>query len=259
MLLCEPYDDHNAIITIHSGAGGTESCDWVAMLLRMYVKWAEKEKFKFRVVDTNPGEEAGIKWVTAIVEGKNAYGLLKSEKGIHRLVRISPFDSNHRRHTSFASVEVLPDIEKDIEIEINEKDLKIEVFRAGGAGGQHVNKSSTAIRITHLPTGIIAQCQDERSQFQNKENAMKVLKARLFEKMQREQKEKLKKIQGEQKEIAWGNQIRNYIFHPYNLVKDLRSGIETSNTQAVMNGDITDFMWAYLRWEKHRKIKNLST
>lgn len=258
MLLSNQYDNYNAIMTIHSGAGGTESCDWVAMLLRMYLKWAEREKFNIKIIDTNPGEEAGIKWVTSIVEGRNAYGLLRGEKGIHRLVRISPFDSNHRRHTSFASVEVLPDIEKVIDIEINEKDLKIETFRAGGAGGQHVNKSSTAVRITHLPTGIVAQCQDERSQFQNKENAMKVLKARLFERMQLEQKEELKKIKGEQKEIAWGSQIRNYIFHPYNLVKDLRTEIETSNTQGVMNGEISEFMWGYLRWEKYGKTKKES-
>jgi len=253
ILLTGEYDSHNCILSLHAGAGGTEAQDWVEMLLRMYTRWAEDKGYQVKTLDILPGEEAGIKSVTLLIEGENAYGFLKSEKGIHRLVRISPFDASGRRHTSFASVDVMPEIDDDIQIEIKPDDLKIETFRAGGAGGQHVNKTDSAVRITHIPTGIVVQCQNERSQHSNRETAMKILKARLFEKYQQEQREKLEKLRGEQKEIAWGNQIRSYVFHPYNMVKDHRTNVEVGNINAVMDGDIDVFINAYLKMFKDQK------
>lgn len=253
ILFTGEYDSHNCILSLHAGAGGTEAQDWVEMLLRMYTRWAEDKGYQVKALDVLPGEEAGIKSVTLLIEGENAYGFLKSEKGIHRLVRISPFDASGRRHTSFASVDVMPEIDDDIQIEIKPDDLKIETFRAGGAGGQHVNKTDSAVRITHIPTGIVVQCQNERSQHSNRETAMKILKARLFEKYQQEQREKLEKLRGEQKEIAWGNQIRSYVFHPYNMVKDHRTNVEVGNINAVMDGDIDVFINAYLKMFKDQK------
>lgn len=247
-LLKGEYDKNNAIVTLHSGAGGTEACDWVSMLYRMYTRWVEKQGYGFELLDYLEGEEAGIKSVTFMVTGENAFGYLKSEKGIHRLVRISPFDSSGRRHTSFASCDIMPEINDDIEVEINTDDLRIDTYRASGAGGQHVNKTSSAIRITHIPTGIVVQCQNERSQFQNKDMAMKMLKAKLYEKKLEEQGEKLEGIRGEVKDIAWGSQIRSYVFHPYNMVKDHRTSAETGNVQAVMDGDLELFINAYLKW-----------
>lgn len=239
-------DAKNAILTIHPGAGGTESQDWAQMLLRMYLRWIERKGFSYQVMDLQPGEEAGIKSAVVEVKGDYAYGYLKAEAGVHRLVRISPFDANKRRHTSFASVFVYPEIEENQEIEINPKDLRIDTFRASGAGGQHVNKVSTAVRITHIPTGIVVQCQSERSQHMNKENAMKILRARLYQRKKEEEAQKLKEIEKTKKEIAWGSQIRSYVFHPYNLVKDHRTGIETSNIQAVMDGELDEFIKGYL-------------
>ncbi len=247
-LLTGQYDHSNAIVTLHSGAGGTEACDWVSMLYRMYSRWVEKQGFSFELMDYQEGDEAGIKSVTFMVEGENAYGYLKGEKGIHRLVRISPFDSSGRRHTSFASCDVMPEIDEDIEIEINPDDLRIDTYRASGAGGQHVNKTSSAIRITHIPTNIVVQCQNERSQFQNKDMAMKMLKAKLYELKLKEQGEMLEDIRGEVKDIAWGSQIRSYVFHPYNMIKDHRTGAETGNVQPVMDGDLELFINAYLKW-----------
>jgi peptide chain release factor 2 len=241
------YDKNNAIVSIHPGAGGTESQDWAEMLLRMYLRWAEKNSLKTEIVDFLPGDEAGIKSVTFTVSGKNAFGLLKSEKGIHRLVRISPFDSNKRRHTSFSSVDVIPEVEDEIEIEIDEADLRIDTYRSTGAGGQHVNTTDSAVRITHLPTNIVVQCQNERSQYSNRLTAMKILKARLFEYYQKKKEESIEKINGEKKEIAWGNQIRSYVFQPYQMVKDHRTKAESSNVQAVMDGEIQNFIDAYLR------------
>ena len=246
-ILSGEHDRNNAILSIHAGAGGTESCDWVAMLLRMYLRWAESRSYSLEMIDTLPGEEAGIKNVTTIVRGAHAYGYLKAESGVHRLVRISPFDSNKRRHTSFASVDVIPEIEEEIKIDINEKDLRIDVFRSSGPGGQSVNTTDSAVRITHIPTGVVVQCQNERSQLKNKNTAMKVLKARLYEKEQKEREERLAKEHGEKKEIAWGSQIRSYVFHPYSMVKDHRTGVETGNVQAVMDGKIDDFIEAYLK------------
>ncbi len=240
------YDSNNAIITLHAGAGGTEAMDWVQMLFRMYTRWADKNGFETRVLDLLEGEEAGIKSVTLSITGEYAYGYLKSEKGVHRLVRISPFDSSGRRHTSFASMEVMPELDDSVEIEINPDDLKMDVYRASGAGGQHVNKTSSAVRITHIPTGIIVACQNERSQFQNREMAMKMLKAKLLELKEQEQAEKINQIKGEQKEIAWGNQIRSYVFCPYTLVKDHRTNYEEGNVQKVMDGEIDQFIQAYL-------------
>lgn len=245
-LLTGEYDKNNAIVTLHSGAGGTEACDWVSMLFRMYTRWIEKQGFTYEELDFLAGDEAGIKSVTIQVNGENAYGYLKCEKGIHRLVRISPFDSSGRRHTSFASCDVMPEINEDIEFEINPDELRIDTFRASGAGGQHVNKTSSAIRITHLPTNTVVQCQNERSQLQNKERAMKMLKSKLYEIKMQEQQEKITDIRGEIKDIGWGSQIRSYIFQPYNLVKDHRTGEETGNTQAVMDGDIDKFINTYL-------------
>ena len=240
------YDMNNAIITLHSGAGGTEAQDWAEMLYRMYCKWASSNDFSVEEIDYLEGDGAGIKSVTAIIKGEFAYGYLKSEIGVHRLVRISPFDAGGRRHTSFASVEVLPEITDDIEVDINPEDLKIDVYRASGAGGQHVNKTSSAIRITHIPTNIVVTCQTQRSQFQNRETAMKMLKSKLYAIKEREHKEHISELKGEEKEIAWGSQIRSYVFCPYTLVKDHRTNYETGNVQSVMDGNITEFMKSYL-------------
>lgn len=247
LLLSDQYDKSNAILELHPGAGGTESQDWASMLLRMYTRWAEAKGFKVETLDYLPGDEAGVKSVTLLIKGHNAYGYLKSEKGVHRLVRISPFDSSGRRHTSFVSCNVLPEIENDNEVEIRSEDLKIDVYRASGAGGQHINTTDSAVRITHLPTGIVVTCQTERSQIKNRERAMKMLTARLFEKKREEQEKELAAIQGEQKDIAWGSQIRSYVFHPYSMVKDHRTSAETGNVQAVMDGEIDAFIDAYLR------------
>ena len=246
-LLSEPEDPNNAIVSINAGAGGTESCDWVNMLFRMYLRWAEKKGFETQVVDMLSGEEAGVKNVTFYVRGPYAYGYLKTECGVHRLVRISPFDANKRRHTSFASLDAIAEVEDDVDIEIKEEELKIDTFRASGAGGQHVNKTESAIRVTHIPTGIVVQCQNERSQYKNKQMAFKILKARLYEKRKQEEEAKIAQKYGEKKEIAWGSQIRSYVFHPYTLVKDHRTGFETSNGQEVMDGDLDSFMEAYLK------------
>jgi len=248
-LLNGEYDANNAIVTLHPGAGGTESCDWVSILFRMYGKWAEKRDFKFEILDYLDGEEAGIKSVTFQVSGENAFGYLRSEKGIHRLVRISPFDSSGRRHTSFASCDVMPELDDSVSIEINPEDLKVDTYRSGGAGGQHVNKTESAIRITHVPSGIIVQCQNERSQIQNRDRAMKMLQAKLFLKQREEQMSKLSGIRGEIRDNAWGSQIRSYVFHPYSLVKDHRTDEETGNLQAVMDGGLDPFMNAYLIWQ----------
>jgi peptide chain release factor 2 len=245
-MLSGERDSHNAVVSIHPGAGGTESQGWAQMLLRMYLKWAEKHNFKPEILDLLPGEEAGIKSVTLMVTGEYAYGYLKAEAGIHRLVRISPFDAGKRRHTSFASIFVYPEIEEDIEIDIKDEDLRIETFRASGAGGQHVNKTSSAVRITHIPTGIVVQCQNERSQHKNKATAMKVLRSRLYEIKQEEQAKKLEEIVSEKKDIAWGSQIRSYILQPYQMVKDHRTNLEVGNVNAVLDGDIDQFIDAYL-------------
>ena len=246
-MLNEPNDILNAIVSVNAGAGGTEAQDWAEMLLRMYLRWCEKNNNQVEMIDIQKMEEAGIKSATFIVKGDYAYGYLKGETGIHRLVRISPFDANKKRHTSFASVNVIPEISDDIDIEINEKDLKIETFRASGAGGQHVNKTESAVRITHLPTGIVVQCQNERSQHRNKDVAMKILKARLYELERKQKEEELKSLRGELKEIGWGNQIRSYILHPYRLVKDHRTNYETGNVKAVLDGEILDeFIKKYL-------------
>ena len=241
------YDNNNAIITIHPGAGGTESQDWAEMLYRMYTRWATQNEFEVKELDYLEGEEAGIKSVTFEIIGENAYGYMKSEKGVHRLVRISPFDSGGRRHTSFASVEVLPEITDDIEIQINQDDLRVDTYRASGAGGQHINKTSSAVRITHIPTNIVVACQSERSQIQNRETAMKMLKSKLLDLKEKEQKEKIEDLKGEQKDIAWGSQIRSYVFCPYTMVKDHRTNYEVGNVEAVMNGDLNGFMESYLK------------
>ncbi len=242
-------DSHNAILSIHPGAGGTESQDWAQMLMRMYLRWAERHNFRPEIIDILPGEEAGIKSVTILVSGEYAYGYLKSEAGIHRLVRISPFDASKRRHTSFASVFVYPEIEEDIEIDIKDDDLKLDTFRASGAGGQHVNKTSSAVRITHIPTGIVVQCQNERSQHRNKTTAMKVLRSKLYELKQEDQAKKMEDILSEKKEIAWGSQIRSYILQPYQMVKDHRTSLEVGNVNAVLDGDVDQFIDAYLLQE----------
>ncbi|HEY58735.1 MAG TPA: peptide chain release factor 2 [Anaerolineae bacterium] len=246
-MLSGPYDNHNALLAIHAGAGGTDAHDWAEMLQRMYLRWAEKHGYQTEILDFTPGEEAGIKSVTIAVNGPQAYGYLKSEKGVHRLVRLSPFDAAHRRHTSFALVEVLPQVEGDLEVEINPKDLRIDTFRASSAGGQNVQKNATAVRVTHLPTGLVVQCQNERSLTQNKENALKVLKARLLELKQREQAEKIAELRGEYQKAEWGSQIRSYVLHPYQMVKDHRTGHEVGNAQAVLDGDLDGFIEAYLR------------
>lgn len=233
-------------MTIHSGAGGTESQDWAQMLMRMYLRWIERRGFRGNVIDLQAGEEAGIKSATIEVKGEYAYGFLKAESGVHRLVRISPFDANKRRHTSFASVFTYPEIEDNLTVEIKEDDLRVDTFRASGAGGQHVNKTSSAVRMTHLPTGIVVQCQSERSQLQNKENAFKVLKSRLYQYYKEKEEEKLQEIEKKKKKIEWGSQIRSYVFHPYVMVKDHRTGLETPNGQAVMDGEIDKFIQAYL-------------
>lgn len=250
-LLSEEYDEDNAILKLNAGAGGTESCDWCSMLYRMYTRWAERKGFAVEVLDYLDGDEAGIKSVTFQVNGLNAYGYLKSEKGVHRLVRISPFNAQGKRQTSFVSLDVMPDIEEDVDVEINEDDLRIDTYRSSGAGGQHINKTSSAIRITHLPTGIVVQCQNERSQFQNKDKAMQMLKAKLYLLKKEANAEKLSDIRGEVKEIGWGNQIRSYVMQPYTMVKDHRTGAETGNVDAVMDGALDEFINAYLKWIKH--------
>ena len=247
-LLDGEYDKENAIVTLHAGEGGTEACDWVSMLFRMYTRWAEKRGFKVETLDYLEGDEAGIKSVTFQVTGENAYGYLKSEKGVHRLVRVSPFDSAGRRHTSFASCDVMPEIDDDVTIEVKPDDIRVDTYRSSGAGGQHINKTSSAIRITHYPTGIVVQCQNERSQHSNKDTAMKMLKAKLLELKIEEQMKKLAEIRGVQQEIGWGSQIRSYVFMPYTLVKDNRTGEETGNVQSVMDGNIDNFINAYLSW-----------
>ena len=241
------YDSNNAIITLHPGAGGTESQDWAEMLYRMYGRWASSNGFTIKELDYLDGDEAGIKSVTALISGENAYGYLKGEMGVHRLVRISPFDSGGRRHTSFASLEVLPEITDDIEIEINSEDLRIDTYRASGAGGQHINKTDSAVRITHLPTNIVVSCQSERSQTMNKETAMRMLKSKLLDLKEKENKETIAELKGEQRDIAWGSQIRSYVFCPYTLVKDHRTNYEVGNVQGVMDGDLNEFMKAYLK------------
>ncbi len=246
-LLTGEYDDNNAILTFHAGAGGTEAMDWAQMLVRMYTRWAERHGFKAKMLDFLDGDEAGLKSATVLVEGINAYGYLKSEAGVHRLVRVSPFDASGRRHTSFASVEVMPEITDDVQIEIRDEDIKVDTYRSGGAGGQHVNKTESAIRITHLPTGIVVACQNERSQHQNREVAMKMLKSKLVEIKEREHLDKIEDIKGVQKEITWGSQIRSYVFMPYTLAKDHRSGFESGNIGAVMDGDLDGFINAYLK------------
>ena len=242
LLLSGPYDKNNCILEIHPGAGGTESCDWASMLYRMYIRYCEKKGFKTEILDYQDGDEAGIKSVSILVKGLNAYGYLKNEKGIHRLVRLSPFDSNNRRHTSFASVEVTPEIEKNDEIEIDEKDLKIDVYRSSGAGGQGVNTTDSAVRITHLPTKIVVTCQNERSQIQNKEHALNVLKNKLLVLKMEQEEDKINQIKGESKEINFGSQIRSYVLHPYSMIKDHRTNVETSNTDKVLDGDIDMFI-----------------
>lgn len=247
-LLSGPYDSDNAVVTLHAGAGGTESCDWASMLYRMYCRWADKKGFKVEVLDYLDGDEAGIKSVTFQVDGDMAYGLLKSEMGVHRLVRISPFNAAGKRQTSFVSCEVMPDIEEDLNIEVRDEDIRIDTYRSSGAGGQHINKTSSAVRITHYPTGIVVQCQNERSQFENKDKAMQMLKAKLLMLKMQENKEKENAIRGETKDIAWGSQIRSYVFQPYTMVKDHRTGCETGNIDSVMDGNIDMFINAYLKW-----------
>jgi peptide chain release factor 2 len=247
VLLSGSYDRNSAIISLHSGAGGVESQDWTGMLLRMYTRYCEKHNYKVETIDFQDGDEAGIKSVTLSIKGKNAYGYLKSERGVHRLVRISPFDAAGRRHTSFASVEVLPQVENSDDVKIKDDDLRIDTYRASGAGGQHVNKTDSAVRITHLPTGIVVQCQDERSQLSNKEKALQLLSAKLLDLKLREQEKELLELRGEQQEIGWGSQIRSYIFQPYRLVKDHRTNVEVGNIDAVMDGDLDDFIAAYLK------------
>jgi peptide chain release factor 2 len=247
LLLSEEYDKNNAILELHPGAGGTESQDWGSMLLRMYTRWAEKKGFKVETLDYLPGDEAGIKSVTLSIKGHNAYGYLKAEKGVHRLVRISPFDASGRRHTSFVSCEVMPEFNEEIQVDIRTEDLKIDTYRATGAGGQHINTTDSAVRITHLPSGVVVTCQSERSQIKNRESAMKMLKAKLYQREIERQEQELLEIRGEQKEIGWGSQIRSYVFHPYSMVKDHRTSTESGNVQAVMDGDLDQFINAYLR------------
>ncbi|PPA70220.1 peptide chain release factor 2 [Jeotgalibacillus proteolyticus] len=247
LLLSEPYDKNNAILELHPGAGGTESQDWGSMLLRMYTRWGEKRGFKVETLDYLPGDEAGIKSVTLLFKGHNAYGYLKAEKGVHRLVRISPFDSSGRRHTSFVSCDIMPEFNDEIEIDIRTEDLKIDTYRASGAGGQHINTTDSAVRITHLPTNTVVSCQSERSQIKNRDHAMKMLKSKLYQLRIEEQEQKLADIRGEQKEIGWGSQIRSYVFHPYSMVKDHRTSTESGNVQGVMDGELDPFINAYLR------------
>lgn len=249
-LLSEEYDKDNAILTIHAGAGGTESCDWANMLYRMYCRYADSKGFSYEVLDFLEGDEAGYKSVTLQINGENAYGYLKSERGVHRLVRISPFNAAGKRQTSFVSCDVMPDIDEDIDIEINEEDLRVDTYRSGGAGGQHVNKTSSAVRITHIPTGIVVQCQNERSQFQNKDRCMKMLKSQLYIKAQQENAEKISGIRGEVSDNGWGSQIRSYVMQPYTMVKDHRTNEEVGNIQSVLDGNINPFINAYLKWLK---------
>lgn len=248
------YADHNAIVSIHPGAGGTESQDWAAMLMRMYTRWSERKNYQVEILDLLPGEEAGIKSVTLLVKGKHAYGYLQAERGVHRLVRISPFDAAKRRHTSFASLDVLPEVEEEEQtIEIRPEELRIDTYRASGAGGQHINTTDSAVRITHIPTGLVAQCQNERSQHSNRDRAMKILRARLADLYQRQQADELNSLRGEQKEIAWGSQIRSYVFQPYTMVKDHRTNTEIGNINAVMDGDLDELMESYLRQTAGKK------
>ncbi len=252
MLLDGEYDGNNAIVTIHSGAGGTEACDWADMLYRMYLRWFNTRGFKVTEMDYMAGDSVGVKSVTLLVEGTRAYGYLKGEKGVHRLVRISPFDANKKRHTSFASVDVVPEVDDTVEITVDPGDIRVDTYRASGAGGQHVNMTDSAVRITHIPTGVVVTCQKERSQLNNRETAMKLLKSKLLEIEMKKKEEELKKIQGEQSEIGWGSQIRSYVFQPYTLVKDHRTGVESGNIKAVMDGDIDSFVNGYLRWSKNK-------
>ena len=258
-LLSGEYDRNNAIVSLHAGAGGTESCDWAAMLYRMYTRWADKKGFSVEVLDSLDGEEAGIKSITFQVNGENAYGYLKSEKGVHRLVRISPFNAAGKRQTSFVSCDVMPDIEEDVDVEIREEDIRIDTFRSSGAGGQHINKTSSAIRITHFPTGIVVQCQNERSQHMNKDKAMQMLKAKLYLLKQEENAAKAAGIRGEVTDIGWGNQIRSYVMEPYTMVKDHRTGVESGNVDAVMDGNIDPFINGYLKWQSLGCPKNMDS
>ncbi len=258
-LLSGEYDRNNAIVSLHAGAGGTESCDWAAMLYRMYTRWADKKGFSVEVLDSLDGEEAGIKSITFQVNGENAYGYLKSEKGVHRLVRISPFNAAGKRQTSFVSCDVMPDIEEDVDVEIREEDIRIDTFRSSGAGGQHINKTSSAIRITHFPTGIVVQCQNERSQHMNKDKAMQMLKAKLYLLKQEENAAKAVGIRGEVTDIGWGNQIRSYVMQPYTMVKDHRTGVESGNVDAVMDGNIDPFINGYLKWQSLGCPKNMDS
>ncbi|MBR3269041.1 MAG: peptide chain release factor 2 [Oscillospiraceae bacterium] len=254
-LLTGEYDNSNAILTLHAGAGGTEAQDWTQMLYRMYNKYAEAHGFKVDLLDWLDGDEAGVKSASFMVQGENAYGFLKSEAGVHRLVRVSPFDAQGRRHTSFAAVEVMPELSDDVEVEIRPEDIKMDVFRSSGAGGQHINKTSSAVRLTHIPTGIVVSCQTQRSQFQNKDYCMKMLRAKLVEIKEREHLDKISDIKGDQLKIEWGSQIRSYVFMPYTLVKDVRTGCETGNVQAVMDGELDDFINAYLKALSHGTLK----
>jgi len=256
LLFAGPYDAHHAIVHINAGAGGTESCDWVDMLARMYLRWAEQHGYAWEMIDRTPGEEAGSRSITASVTGDRVYGRLKGEQGVHRLVRISPFDAASRRHTSFASVDVIPEVEEADDVEIAPEDLKIETFRSAGAGGQHVNKTDSAVRITHLPTGIIVSCQNERSQHKNRAFAMRVLKAKLLERERQQQEQKLAELRGEQTDIAWGHQIRSYVLHPYQMVKDHRTGHQTSNTSGVLDGNLDEFLESYLRYEMAKRARS---
>ena len=258
-LLSGEYDRNNAIVSLHAGAGGTEYCDWAAMLYRMYTRWADKKGFSVEVLDSLDGEEAGIKSITFQVNGENAYGYLKSEKGVHRLVRISPFNAAGKRQTSFVSCDVMPDIEEDVDVEIREEDIRIDTFRSSGAGGQHINKTSSAIRITHFPTGIVVQCQNERSQHMNKDKAMQMLKAKLYLLKQEENAAKAAGIRGEVTDIGWGNQIRSYVMQPYTMVKDHRTGVESGNVDAVMDGNIDPFINGYLKWQSLGCPKNMDS
>jgi peptide chain release factor 2 len=251
LLLDEEYDRSNAILTVHAGSGGLDSQDWAEMLLRMYLRWAERDGYKTTVLDASSDEEAGIKSATVLVEGDYAYGYLKSEKGVHRLVRISPFDAAHRRHTSFASVGASPELPDDVEADIRAEDLRVDTFRASGAGGQYVNRTDSAVRITHIPTGIVVSCQNERSQHMNRQVAMNVLKSRLYERAMQERSDELAAVVGDKKESTWGSQIRSYVLHPYTLVKDHRTGTEKGSVQNVLDGDIDEFIMGYLRWRKN--------
>ena len=258
-LLSGEYDGDNAIVSLHAGAGGTESCDWAAMLYRMYARWADKKGFSLEVLDSLDGDEAGIKSITFQVNGENAYGYLKSEKGVHRLVRISPFNAAGKRQTSFVSCDVMPDIEEDVDIEVKDEDIRIDTYRSSGAGGQHINKTSSAIRITHFPTGIVVQCQNERSQHMNKDKAMQMLKAKLYLLKQEENAQKAAGIRGEVTEIGWGNQIRSYVMQPYTMVKDHRTGVESGNVDAVMDGSLDTFINGYLKWVSLGCPKNMDS